>query len=75
MADIGVNGKYLVSPNAEIEALWKEAAIQEKRSKIVRAKQDIEDLMQGKIKTLQADIKMWELEIKKLENIEDTITT
>lgn len=67
MADIGIPKNWLVSPTEEIDNMWSEVAIQEKRSAIARYKQDIEDLQKGRILDLQARIKMAELEIKKLE--------
>ena len=68
MADVGVNKQWLVSPTAEIEDMWVKVAIQEKRSRIVKHKQDLEDLLQGEVLKLQALIKMLELEKKELES-------
>ena len=67
MADIGVNKQWLVSPTKEIEDMWITVQIQEKRSRIARHKQDIEDLHKGKLTELYALIKMLELEVKNLE--------
>jgi len=68
MADIGTPKNWLVSPTKEIDDMWIEVQIQEKRSRIARHKQDIEDLQKGKLKELGAIIMMLELEIKELEN-------
>jgi hypothetical protein len=67
MSDIGINQTWLVSPNAEIEKKWKLVAIQERLSRIARYKQDIEDLVKGKIVDLEARIMMLEKEVKELE--------
>jgi len=68
MADIGTPKNWLVSPTKEIDDMWIDVQIQEKKSRIVRHKQDIEDLQKGKLTELAAIIKMLELEIKKLED-------
>ena len=68
MADIGSPKNWLVSPTKEIDDMWIEVQIQEKRSRIARHRQDIEDLTKGKLKELGAIIMMLELEIKELEN-------
>ena len=67
MADIGLAKNWLVSPTEEIDAMWVQVSIQEKKSAVARYKQDIEDLQKGRILDLQARIKMCELEISKLE--------
>lgn len=68
MADVGMQRQWLVSPTKEIDEMWIAVQIQEKRSQINRYKQDIEDLVKGRMLDLQARIKMLELEITKLEN-------
>ena len=68
MADVGVNKQWLVSPTQEIEDMWIKVAIQEKKSRIVKHRQDLEDLMQGEVVKIQALIKMLELEQKELES-------
>jgi len=68
MADIGIPKNWLVSPTKEIDDMWRQVSIQEKKSQIARWKQDIEDLQKGRILDLQARIKMAELEIQKLES-------
>ena len=67
MADIGVNKQWLVSPTKEIEDMWITVQIQEKKSRIVRHRQDIEDLQKGKLTEIGALIKMLEMEVKELE--------
>ena len=67
MADIGVNKQWLVSPTKEIEDMWVQVQIQEKQSRIVKHRQDLEDLMKGEVVKIQALIKMLELEKKELE--------
>lgn len=68
MADVGVNKQWLVSPTQEIEDMWVKVSIQEKKSRIVKHRQDLEDLMQGEVVRIQALIKMLELEQKELES-------
>ena len=66
MSDVGINRNWLVSPTKEVEDMWLDVQIQEKRSRIARHKQDIEDLQKGKLVELSALIKMLEREIKEL---------
>lgn len=75
MADIGgSSSQFLVSPNHEIEMKWVEVQIQERKSRIARHKQDIEDLQKGKIVDLEAKIMMLVKELKHLENKLNNIT-
>lgn len=67
MADIGVQQTWLVSPDREIEKKWMQVQIQERKSRIARYKQDIEDLVKGRMVDLEAKILMLEKEMKKLE--------
>ena len=67
MADIGMQRQWLASPTAEIENMWRQVQIQEKKSMINRYTQDIEDLTKGRMLDLQAKIKMLELEIRTIE--------
>jgi hypothetical protein len=67
MADIGIPKNYLVVPTKEIDEMWIQVQIQEKKSMIARKNQDIEDLKKGRILDLEAQIKLHELEIKSLE--------
>jgi len=66
MADLPVPQNWLVSPDAAIEEKWRKIQIQERKSRIVRHQQDIEDLINGKIKELEIKITMLEKEIKHL---------
>lgn len=68
MADIGIPKNWLVSPTKEIEEMWVKVRIQEKKSLIARYRQDLDDLQNGRMLELQANIKMCELEIRNLEN-------
>jgi len=67
MADVGTQQQWLVSPDSVVERMWLEVQIQEKKSRIARYKQDIEDLVKGRMVDLQAKIIMLEKEIKALE--------
>ena len=67
MADVGTQQNWLVSPDSIVERMWLEVQIQEKKSRIARYKQDIEDLVKGRMVDLQAKIIMLEKEIKALE--------
>ncbi len=67
MADYGTNN-YLVDPNAEVKALNLDAKIQERVSRIARIRQDIEDLEKMAIVSKKAELKMLELELKKLKD-------
>ena len=67
MADIGTPKNWLVSPTKEIDDMWIDVQIQEKKSRIVRHQQDIEDLKKGKLTELAAIIKMLEMEIVALQ--------
>lgn len=67
MVDVG-GGNYLVDPNHDVKILRLQTMIQERKSRIVRLKQDIEDLTEMAIKTKQAEVKMLELELQKLND-------
>lgn len=62
MADLG-SSHWLVSPDHEIEQKWIDVQIQEKKSRITRYKQDIEDLQKGKILDIECRISMLEKEV------------
>lgn len=68
MADLPVEGNWLVDPNNDVKVKWLEVAIQERISRINRHKQDIDDLKKGKILELEARIMMLERELKDLES-------
>jgi fatty acid-binding protein DegV len=65
MADTGTNN-FLVAPNHDVKVLRLQVLIQEKKSRIKRLNQDIEDLTEMAIKSKQAEVKMLELELDKL---------
>lgn len=67
MADVGGGTNWLVSPTREIEDKWIEVQIQERKSRIIRYKQDIDDLRKGRIIELEAKIMMLELELLEIE--------
>ena len=68
MSDLNVNSRWLVSPTKEIEDKWREVQIQERVSRIVRYRQDIDDLKKGKILELEAKIMMLEMEVDRLKS-------
>ena len=72
MADMG-GSKFLVPENYEVKVLRLQALIQERKSRIVRLKQDIEDLTEMAIRSKQAEVKMLELELNKLSDDLKTI--
>ena len=64
MADIGT--KFIVEANLEVKVLTLKARIQERVSRTARIKQDIEDLKKMAIVSKQAELKMLQLELNKL---------
>ena len=74
MADIQLEGNWLVSPTIEIERKWIEVQIQERKSRINRHKQDMEDLIKGKLVDLEARILMLDQELKELEAKKNAVT-
>jgi len=74
MADTDTN-RYLVNPNHDVKILRLQVLIQEKKSRIKRLNQDIEDLTEMAIKSKQAEVKMLELELHKLSIDLDMIGT
>ena len=67
MSDLPVEGNWLVAPDTDIKRKWIEVQIQERKSRIARHKQDIEDLKKGKIVDLEARILMLDKELIDLE--------
>lgn len=63
MADIGSNN-WLVEAGSDIKKKWLSVQIQEKKSRVARYKQDIEDLKQGRILELECRIAVLEREIQ-----------
>lgn len=74
MADIGVPQNWLVSKDIEVERKWIDVQIQERKSRIVKTKQDIEDLEKGMKVKLEAMVMMLEKEIAFLEDKKRKIT-
>jgi len=66
MPDLGDN--QLVKPSDEVEKRWLMVQIQERKSKIARFKQDIEDIVNGKIVALEAQVLLAQQELQKFEN-------
>jgi hypothetical protein len=66
MGDLRVQTNFLVSPTPEIEQMWIDVRIQEKKSTIAGIKQLIEDLKKGKILDLEAKTMMHEKELELL---------
>ena len=67
MADVPIEGNLLVDPSKEIKLKCIEVQIQERKSRIARHKQDMEDLVKGKLVDLEARILMLTGELKELE--------
>ena len=74
MADIGTGSNWLVSPTHEVEDMWKQQQIQEKKSAIaatnravLECQQKIEDLEKGVMLTLKARLIMLQKEVGFLE--------
>jgi len=74
MADIGVSQQFLVSTDLEVEQKWVDVQIQERKSRVVKMRQDIEDLVKGMKVKLEAQIMMLEKEIRFLQEKRETIT-
>lgn len=74
MADLPIPHNYDVEAPASVLKKLVEIKIQEYRSRVVRHKQDIEDLLKGKVKDLETKITMLELSIKELEAKRDSVT-
>lgn len=68
MADIGTSRNWLVDPNQEIKDMWIKCQIQERKSQIVRLRQDIDDLKNGQMIKLESTIMMLEKEVSKLQS-------
>ena len=74
MADVGSGSNWLVSPTHEVEDMWKQQQIQEKRSAIaatnralLECQQKIEDLEKGVMVNLKARLIMLKQEVGYLE--------
>ena len=73
MADLP-SRNWLVSPNKDVEDMWRDVQIQEKKSAIASAKrsideltQKVEDIQKGLMVDLNARIIMLQREVKALE--------
>lgn len=60
MADLPIVYNDEIEPDNKIEAKWCESQIQEAESRIIRHRQDIEDLVKGKIPQIEGNIMMLE---------------
>lgn len=67
MADLPVEGNWIVPADQQVKCKWVEVQIQERKSRIARHRQDIEDLKKGRIVELEARIMMLEKELGELE--------
>lgn len=67
MGDLPIPRGWLVEPDIEVKIKWCDVQIQEKKSRIVRHRQDIEDLIKGRIIEFEANIMMLEKEVYDLE--------
>jgi hypothetical protein len=74
MSDLATEGNWLVDPTDDIKRKWIEVQIQERKSRINRHKQDMEDLINGKMVDLEARILVLEIELKDLEAKKNAIT-
>ena len=68
MADLPVikQHNYLAKPTVKVEKLWLEKAIAEKKARVGRLKVDATEILEGRLKGLQADIIMAEREVMAL---------
>lgn len=66
MGDLKVMQQYAITPPPEVEQMWINVKIQEKKSTIAGIKQLIEDLKKGKILDLEARVIMNEKELEML---------
>ena len=74
MPDLGDH--QIVKPSNEVERRWLMVNIQERKSRIARFTQDIEDFMKGKIVALEGQILLakqeqqkFEIDLKKLDGV------
>lgn len=68
MADLPVirNRNDLSKPTVKVEKLWLEQQIAEKKAKIERLKIDAMEIMQGRLKGIEADIIMAERDVMEI---------
>jgi len=67
MADLMVQKNFLVDAKPEAEKKWLQSMLQEKKSIVVHLRQDIENLLKGKIPDLEGNLIMFEAEVKHIE--------
>ncbi len=76
MADLPVPRQRndLSQPNVKVQKLWLEQQIAEKKARVERLKTDAFEIMEGRLKGIQADIIMAERDVmeltKKLDDLE-----
>ena len=68
MADLPVvrQKNYLAQPNVKVKKLWLEQQIAEKKARVERLKIDAMEIMEGRLKGIQADIIMGERDVMTL---------
>jgi len=74
MADVGSRSNYLVEDGHDIKILNLQSEIQMRKSRIVRLKQDIEDMQELAIKQKEVEIKRLSADLVELGNRLDMIT-
>jgi len=57
----------------DVKRLWLDMQVQEFKSRINRTKQDIDDMVNGKVLGLKANLKMLELSLQELESKRSSI--
>jgi len=72
MADMGVT-RVDIKETPNIKILKLQVLIQERKSRIVRLKQDIEDLTELAIRSKQAEVETLQLELNKLNDDLDRV--
>lgn len=67
MADLPVNKRYDVPVPKSVRLKMQEVKIQEFKSRIVRMRQDIDDLINGQVKKLEGELEMLQKTLKLYE--------
>jgi len=75
MADLPVVRRRndLAKPTIKVEKLWLEQQIAEKKARVERLKIDAMEIMEGRLKGIQADIIMGERDIMELTHQHDEL--
>jgi len=73
MADTGVPSQDLAKPTVQVQRLWFDDQIAEKRYQLSRVKADVERFVQGTIKKMEADVIMLDREIAELMRKKDEL--